>query len=79
MSDKNGMLIFGVPSNVIRIFIETIHNDFDIFYISDRQTHQYQNIKKFNEKNTFLFDGTTNKLSKTRHLPFLLLLDAMEA
>ncbi len=60
MKRKN-ILICGQPNTVLRIFIEHLHENYNIFFISDSKELQYLKIKKMLGKNTFLVDGDSAK------------------
>jgi D,D-heptose 1,7-bisphosphate phosphatase len=64
IKEKN-ILICGLPNTVLRIFIENLKENYNIFFISYSKTLQYSKIKEKLGENTFLIEiPSTNLLKK---------------
>lgn len=67
--NKKTILICGFPNTVLRIFIENVKNDYNIFFISYSKKFQYPTIKNIlGETRTILIDSESpNVLKKIYH------------
>ncbi len=59
--NKKNILICGFPNTVLRIFIENLKNDYNIFFVSYNKGFQYSKIKEILGKNFFLIDIESTK------------------
>ena len=59
--NKKNILICGQPNNVLRIFIKSLCEHYNIFFISYSKKYQYLEIEKLIGKNAFVVDGNSPK------------------
>lgn len=72
---KKNILICGIPNTVLRIFIETLQDQYTVYFLSYSKRGQYEEIQKILGKTAFLVETETRsvrkKLSNVLQLFFL--------